>query len=229
AGLRNLQASLDHHRFGCAPGGANELPGRLTAVRDRLLRSIRRPVRLRLRSRGLRRAAVACAIVVVLIPLAFGLLWWRLAGGPIPLDIATPWITAAIKENFGAKHSVEVGGTILERDQAGRPAVRIVDVVVREPDGTVVASAPRAEVGIVGSSLLTGRPRAASLKLVGTALSIRIGHDGQFTLLPRADIPAAGPGDTKSAAAAPSAPAPAGAPSKSFLSDGPRNFSALLG
>ena len=34
-----------------------------------------------------------------------------------------------------------------------------------------------------GSSLLTGRPRAASLKLVGTELSVRIAPDGQFTLL----------------------------------------------
>jgi hypothetical protein len=232
AGLRSLQASLDQHRIGCAAQCASAPPGWLSAIRDRLLRVTNRPMRLSVRSRGMRRAGIACAIAIVLIPVALALLWWRLSFGPIPLDVATPWITAAIKENFGDKHSVEVGGTILERDQAGRPAVRIVNVVVREPDGTVVASAPRAEVGIVGSSLLTGRPRAASLKLVGTALSIRIGHDGQFTLLPRADIPAPGSGDTKSAAAATSpvaAPAPAGAPSKSFLSEGPRNFTALLG
>ena len=108
--------------------------------------------------------------------------------GPVPLDIATPWITAAIKENFGTRHTVDVGGTILERDQAGRTAVRIVNIVVRDPDGSVVASAPRAEVGISGSSLLTGRPRAASLKLVDTALAVRIGADGQFTLMPRGGV-----------------------------------------
>jgi hypothetical protein len=227
AGLRNLQASFDQHRTKPAVSAACETRGRLGLRARRLLRSIgRAPVR----SRVVWRIGIACAVVVALIPVALALLWWRLSYGPVPLDIATPWISAAIKENFGTRHRVDVGGTILERDQAGRTAVRIVDIVVRDPDGSVVASAPRAEVGISGSSLLTGRPRAASLKLVDTALSVRIGADGQFTLLPHSEALPLG-------AAAPSAAAPAPAPagavsadasSKSFLSDGPRNFNALL-
>ena len=51
-----------------------------------------------------------------LVLLATGALWWRLSSGPIELDIATPWLTAAIAENFGGGHEVEIGGTQLERD-----------------------------------------------------------------------------------------------------------------
>ena len=31
-------------------------------------------------------------------------LWWRLSSGPIELDLATPWLKAAIEENFGGSH-----------------------------------------------------------------------------------------------------------------------------
>ena len=121
--------------------------------------------------------------MLAFIVVGAGLLWWRLSSGPIALDLATPWITAAIEQNFGTRHKVEIGGTILERDEHGRTAVRIRDIVVREPNGNVVASAPRAEVGLSHSSLLMGQPRAESLNLVGAEILFRIGADGQFTLL----------------------------------------------
>ena len=50
-------------------------------------------------------------------------LWWRLASGPIEFDMATPWLKAAIEENFGGKHTVSVGGTQIERDENGRTVV----------------------------------------------------------------------------------------------------------
>src|SRR5262249_29110387 len=87
------------------------------------------------------------------VMLAMMALWWRLASGPIELDIATPLLTTAIKENFGTGHEVEIGGTQLERGANGRTALRIRDIVVRDADGTVVASAPKAEVGISGWGL----------------------------------------------------------------------------
>src|SRR5262245_45170544 len=101
-------------------------------------------------------------------------LWWRLASGPIALDLATPWLTAAIEENFGSGHRVAVGGTLLERDAHGKASLRIRDIVVRDRNGTVVASAPKAEVALSGSSLLSGRPRAERLSLVGAETALRI-------------------------------------------------------
>jgi hypothetical protein len=114
-------------------------------------------------------------------------LWWRLSTGPIALDLATPWLTAAIEENLGSGYRINVGGTQLERDEQGRPALRIRDIVVRDAAGALVASAPKAEVGFSGAGLLTGRLRAERLSLVGAEMALRIEADGQLTLFAGAD------------------------------------------
>jgi Protein of unknown function len=117
-----------------------------------------------------------------LVLLAMGALWWRLSSGPIELDIATPWLTAAIAENLGGGHEVEIGGTQLERDAHGRTSLRIRDIVVRDAEGIVVASAPKAEVGISGLGLFTGRVRAERLSLVGAEMAVRIESDSKVTV-----------------------------------------------
>ena len=114
-------------------------------------------------------------------------LWWRLSNGPIELDLATPWLKQAIAENFSATDKVTVGGTQIERDETGRTTLRVHDIVVRDADGTVVASAPKAEVGLSGISLLYGNIRAQSLNLVGAEMSVRIETDGRVTIFAGAD------------------------------------------
>ena len=149
-------------------------------------------------------ASVAVATVLVLG------LWWRLSSGPIELDLATPWLKAAIEENFGGKHTVVVGGTQIERDEKGRTSLRLRDIVVRDTDGTVVASAPKAEVGMSGMSLLSGHVRAQSLNLVGAEMAVRIETDGRVTVFAGADkppLPTAAPTLT---------PAPANRPGESI-------------
>src|SRR5882757_256269 len=130
----------------------------------------------------LRRVTYVAGAVGGVILLAMAALWWRLGDGPIELDLATPWLTAAIEENFGSRHHVEVGGTQLERDANGRTALRIRDIVVRDPDGMIVASAPKAEVGVSRSGLMTGRVRAERLSLVGAEMQVRIEHDSKVTI-----------------------------------------------
>src|SRR5262249_45353331 len=114
--------------------------------------------------------------------LATVMLWWRLGSGPIEFDVATPWLTAAIGENFGSEHSIEVGGTQIERDGNGRTALRLRDIVVRDSDGTIVASAPKAEVGVSSASLIAGRVRAERLSLVGAEMQVRIEPDSKVTV-----------------------------------------------
>ena len=46
----------------------------------------------------------------------------------------------------------------------------------------MVASAPKAEVGISGSGLLTGRIRAQRLSLVGAEMAVRIESDSNVTV-----------------------------------------------
>jgi len=140
-----------------------------------------------LRSSFMRRLFWGLAICGALATVVVLGLWWRLSSGPIPLDVATPWLKAAIEENFGGHHSVEVGGTQLERDERGRTSLRLRDIVVRDSDGTIVASAPKAEVGLSGRSLLMGQLRAQSLNLVGAEMSVRIEPDGRLTVFAGAD------------------------------------------
>jgi hypothetical protein len=135
----------------------------------------------------MRKAAITAAViggVGLLGCIGIGL---RLATGPIPLDIATPWLRAAIAQNFGSGHEVEIGGTQLERDQSGRTSLRIRDIVVRDTQGIVVASAPKAEVGISGWGLFTGRIRAERLSLVGAEMAIRVEPDSTVTVFAGGD------------------------------------------
>jgi len=128
-----------------------------------------------------RLAVVAAALAVIFGGCFFGL-WWRLGAGPINLDIATPWLATAIEENIGHGNTVEIGGTQIERAGRIRIAVRIRDIIVRDRERAVVASAPKAEVKLSGTALLMGRLRAESINLVDAELAIRITPDGQVTV-----------------------------------------------
>src|SRR3984885_4689885 len=128
------------------------------------------------------RIAIVFASLLVIFAGCFGGLWWRLGAGPINLDMATPWLAAAIEDNIGHGNTVEVGGTQIERAGRIRIAVRIRDIVVRDRDHAVVATAPKAEVRLSGVALLMGRLRAESLNLVDAELSVRITPDGYVTV-----------------------------------------------
>src|SRR6516162_3174682 len=132
--------------------------------------------------RWVRRLALVFAALVAIFVGCFFSLWWRLGAGPINLDMATPWLAAAIEENIGHDNTVEVGGTQIERAGRIRIAVRIRDIVVRDRDRAIVASAPKAEVKLSGTALLMGRLRAESLNLVDAELAIRITPDGYVTV-----------------------------------------------
>ena len=134
------------------------------------------------RWRSLGRLSAVLTVIVALIALTCGLAWWRLGNGPLALDVATPWLTAALEEKLGNGHQVQVGGTILERGEDGRTAVRLQDIVVRDADGGVVARAPKAEIGIGAAGLLTGNIRAERLKLIGAEMSVRIDRAGRVAV-----------------------------------------------
>jgi hypothetical protein len=187
--------------------------------------------------RLIRRIGIISAVVSGVILVAVVGLLWRLSSGPIQLDVATPWLRAAIEENFGSQHKVQVGGTQIERTANGGAAVRIRDIVVRDPDGTVVASAPKAEVRVSGMSLFSGHMRAESLNLVGAEMAVRIERDGDVTVFagpnkhPLATAQAPTPLAAASAIGAPGTPAtartasPAAVPPQRVSSD---LFAALL-
>jgi hypothetical protein len=175
---------------------------------------IRRRTQVLSRRRWLMRSFwIGAAVLCLCLFGALGL-WWRLNNGPIEIDVATPWLKAAIEQNFGSKHSVSVGGTQIERDEKGHASLRILDIVVRDADGTVVASAPKAEIGLSGIGLLSGHIVAQSLNLVGAETAIRVEKDGELTIFAGADkrplvsAPVASPKVEAPAASETSTPAP---------------------
>ncbi len=197
--------------------------------------------------RLIRRVGIGSGVLAGLLMVAVLGLWWRLSSGPIQLDIFTPWLVSAIEENFGSRERVEVGGTQFERTENGGAAVRLRDIVVHDPDGTVVASAPKAEVRVSGMSLLSGHMRAESLNLVGAEMAVRIERNGEVTVfagankhpIATATVPSADALNTlpagrqdKGSPAAPAAKAPAGAPAAPLHYIPPRpaseNIAALL-
>ena len=180
---------------------------RWSAWRRGTVRFLRRPV--------WRKLFWSVTISFAVVTVGVLALWWRLSSGPIELDIATPFLKAAIEDNFGGSQKVTVGGTQIERDEKGRTSLRLRDIMVRDADGVVVASAPKAEVGLSGMSLLSGKLRAQSLNLVGAEMSVRIETDGRVTVFAGADkrpIATASPAVVPSIAppaAKPNTPAPA--------------------
>src|SRR4051812_1300735 len=132
--------------------------------------------------RWVKRLALAVVALMLIFAGCFGALWLRLGAGPINLEMATPWLAAAIEENIGHGNTVEVGGTQIERAGRIRIAVRIRDIIVRDRDHAIVASAPKAEVKLSGAALLMGRLRAESLNLVDAELAVRITPDGYVTV-----------------------------------------------
>jgi hypothetical protein len=189
AALQDLEAALDAHRRAHgdagAPTRARQTPGSSRRGPRHLgwrlpfnpwfMFDRRHPV--------VRRTTIAAGSVGLAILIGIGALWWRLSSGPIMLDIATPWLTSAIEQNLGGRYRVEVGGTQIERDAQGRTAVRLRDIVLRDASGATVAVAPKAEVGVLGTSLLLGSPRAESFRLVDANMTIRIDPDGQVNVL----------------------------------------------
>ena len=130
----------------------------------------------------LKRTLVVLMLLLVVVAGGFGAMWWRLGAGPINFDMATPWLADAIQDNIGEGNTVEVGGTQIERSGRIRIAVRIRDIVVRDRDHAIVASAPKAEVKLSVPAMLMGRLRAESLNLVDAVLAVRIMPDGEVTV-----------------------------------------------
>lgn len=154
---------------------------------------------------------------------------WRLSRGPISLDLATPWLVEAIQEKLGGQQRVEVGGTQIERSEGGKTSVRLLDVVLRDEDGTVVARAPKVEVGLSGSGLLTGQIRAERISLVGAEVSVRIEADGKLAIFAGGEKRSLSIAPPPPRDPAPSAPhAQTGAPSGNLYHSGADGFAAML-
>lgn len=171
ASARRAWAQMHLHWRAASARAVRWRAGRLAASKPSAARRLR-----------VRRSIIVIASLVVLGGGIAAILGWRLASGPIGLDVMTPWLISSLEQRLGEGHRISVGGTQLERDEDGRSSLRLRDIVVRSADGAVVASAPKAEVGVSAAGLLTGRLQAERISLIGATMSVRIEPDGQITL-----------------------------------------------
>jgi hypothetical protein len=174
-------------RLGVIFGFYRQAFGARAVAAPRIVLPRARPSAIRTLPRSIGILGVAALLVVCCIGISCGMLWWRLSGGPLSVDTVTPWLTSALEERLGGRHHIEVGGTQIELTEEGRAAVRLRDIIVRDHDGAIVASAPKAEVGLSGTALLTGHLRADRLSLIGAAMAVRVEQDGELTVFAGAD------------------------------------------
>src|SRR6185369_15783723 len=123
-------AGWDHENDEAACNRARRLLSRPSSGFDRLGYRFAALQRWMTGERWVKRLGVVIAVMAAVFVTCFGGLWWRLGAGPINLDLATPWLAAAIEDNIGHGNTVEVGGTQIERVGRIRIAVRIRDIVV---------------------------------------------------------------------------------------------------
>ncbi len=112
-----------------------------------------------------------------------GALAWRLSRGPIPLDVLTPHIAAALSRP-GGPVTVRIGGTALAWDAAqGDVVLRLRDVVVAASgDGTHVGSVPALFVRLSVRGLLDRRIAPRRVTLIGPEVRLVRQLDGTVDL-----------------------------------------------
>ncbi|MGE0005917.1 MAG: DUF3971 domain-containing protein [Parvibaculaceae bacterium] len=118
------------------------------------------------------------AIVVV----AGGVLFVRLMTGPVSLDFMRDRIQSQINSNLGGLR-VRLDGVIVERDaDTGMPHFRLRNVELTDPQGEVIARAPKAAIGVDGSELMSGTVVPKQIELIGPRIVVRRTLDGGFKL-----------------------------------------------
>lgn len=136
----------------------------------------------KLSSRGAHvcREIFAGILVVGLIAIVMG--YGRLAQGPISLPTLVPTIETAINEQLSGL-TVKIDDAILQRSSDG-PGVlfRLRNIRLIDHDGSIVAQAPLAAIGMSGSALLTGRLAPGSVDFIGPRLLLFYNADQGLTL-----------------------------------------------
>lgn len=123
-------------------------------------------------------ALVFLAIMVIAGAGAF----WRLSQGPVSLSFLQERIEKAINKQLSGL-SISLADTVIELDSESLvPHVRARNLVLRDRDGSVLASAPKAGVALNGAKLLAGNVTVTSLELIGPRVNARRNLDGSVRL-----------------------------------------------
>src|SRR6185295_981568 len=100
--------------------------------------------------RILKATALVCGALVAIMVVVGAAFFVRLMTGPVSLDFMRESIQAQINSNLGGMR-VKLGGVVIERDSTGMPHFRLRNVELTDPQGEVIARAPKAAIGVDGS------------------------------------------------------------------------------
>jgi hypothetical protein len=153
----------------------------LPAKGRELVKLVPEPVQLELRKISTGGAHVcreifAGILVVGMIAIVGG--YGRLAQGPISMPSLVPMIEEAINGELSDLH-VKIDDAILQRSPDG-PGVlfRLRNIRLIDTDGSIVAQAPLAAIGMSGSALLSGRIAPGSVDFIGPLLLFYASDNG---------------------------------------------------
>lgn len=131
-----------------------------------------------------RRWGLACGLtmlgLVVLVGLAGGLVWLRLAAGPISLDAFSGRVAAAVAERIGPGWRIDLNDSSLELDAEHSLALRIAGLDIRNPQGALVVRAPLAVVSLDGWGLLRLAVQPRSIEFRDVQMTALVHHDGSI-------------------------------------------------
>ena len=153
----------------------------LPAKGRELVKLVPEPVQLELRKISTGGAHVcreifAGILVVGMIAIVGG--YGRLAQGPISMPSLVPMIEEAINGELSDLH-VKIDDAILQRSAEG-PGVlfRLRNIRLIDTDGSIVAQAPLAAIGMSGAALLSGRIAPGSVDFIGPRLLFYASDNG---------------------------------------------------
>ena len=154
-------------------GEADATPGLEAGERDLAFSAFQQP-----RSRPLlRRALLAFGSVLFMAALGFGAFFLILSRGPVEVAFLSDRIAAGLEQRFGSDIDVEVGRTVLEKNDDGF-ALHVLDIVIREGRGREILRSPDAVVAFNPLQLLRMSIVPERLALKGMKLRAEITADG---------------------------------------------------
>ena len=131
-----------------------------------------------------------CGLVVLLLSLS-GLLLWRLAAGPMPVNFLTPYLEEALASSFSGRQIDVQDSVLVWHRKAYRLELQARQVRIVAHDGSSIATLPVVDVTVSLKALVRGRVALKRLNLEAVRVSLVRANDGTFGLgaMPEATPP----------------------------------------
>ncbi len=185
----------------------------------------RRPAKRSAFRRLLRGALYVKLGLLIFLAVAFGVLYVRIAAGPLSFGRLPERVAEALAARIGPGWSVNLRNTALELHD-GAPALRANGLDILGPNGELVLRAPYAVVSVDGMALMTGSLQPKSIEFRDLQLRILVNRDGSLAFSP---VQGGEEGDGTPVAPAPLSPSMEAAASMTRSREGPSTVSAAVG